>query len=176
MSDRVSAEGTQVEVTLAAPMRRVSAEGTQVEVTLAAPMRRVSGQGVMVEYLPDRTTLAPTTALYGYGLREYGEYDTPDVVDVTMAQGDTLDGNQVVMTGMDLVFAYNADSVAHAIHIESAKDPYQRYEDIDYVLDAGKYAVFGPFVPEGWIQANGRLHVDVNHKSVYLGTVRLVKG
>jgi hypothetical protein len=154
---------------------RLTTLGVMVEEAAVGAVR-LTTLGVMVEYVAGRTTLGATVALYGYGLRDVGGYDTPDQVDLEMAEADYQHGNQVVMSGGDLLVAYNPDGVAHLIHVESAKDPYQRYEDVDYWLGAGEYGVFGPFELDGWVQGDGRLWVDVDDWVVMLGVVRLGRG
>ncbi len=173
MARRISTIGVQIENRPTETSVRVTKLGVQTEIARAQTFRRVSALRVMVEYIPDRTVIQKTIALGSYGINGYGYYDVPELVDLGMFTSDLLHGNQVILTGTELLFAFNPTAAAHQVIIRSAKDPYQRYEDINYTLDPGHYAMFGPFELDGWVQTNGRLFVDTDDPAILLGCVQL---
>lgn len=145
---------------------RVTAERGLMEYALPSAAR-ITAERALMEYDPGRTTLTKTTALGAYG-----NYGVAHAADVTMQRPDLLNGNQIIATGRDLVLAYNLGSAAHSIAIDSSKDPYQRYEDINYQVGVGELAIFGPFEVDGWANAF-RILVDCDHWDLWLGVVAL---
>jgi len=116
-----------------------------------------------------RTSLTKTIALGGYG-----NYATAGVADLTMAVADTSNLNQFTANGNDLVIAHNTGGAAYTVTIPSAPDPYGRTKDIAaYQLDAGDYAIFGPFALSGWVQTDGKIYLQANNAAVKFGVVQL---
>jgi hypothetical protein len=116
-----------------------------------------------------RTSLTKTVAL-----GSYGNYATAGVADLTMTAADISNLNQFVTNGNDLVIAHNTGASAYTITITSMPDPFGRTKDIAaYQLDAGDYAIFGPFALTGWVQTDGKIYLQTNNAAVKLGVVQL---
>lgn len=116
-----------------------------------------------------RTPLVKTTAL-----GPYGDYSVANAADLTMAAGDVANKNDFPATGDDLVVAHNTGGSAYTLTVTSAPDPYGRTKDITaYSIGAGEYAVFGPLELTGWVQADGKIYLEVNNAAIKLGVVKL---
>jgi hypothetical protein len=115
-----------------------------------------------------RTSLTPLTALGAYGTY------SANAADLTMTAADTSNQNQCAMSAKVLLIAHNTGASEHTVTVTSVSDPYGRTGHITtYALGAGEYAVFGPFVPSGWVQSDGKLYFEANHAEVKLGVVKL---
>lgn len=96
-------------------------------------------------------------------------------VDLPMTAAIVADKEQVVMSGNDLLVAYNSGGAPYTITITSvAEGRTKRTGDITaYSLGAGEYAVFGPFEKSGWMQTDGKLYFEANNALVKFGVVGL---
>lgn len=116
-----------------------------------------------------RTTLTAKTALGG----KTNAY-TANAADLTMTGADVANMNDVVASGKDLIIAHNTGASPYTVTITSIADPFGRTGDITtYSMDAGEYAIFGPFGSDGWLQADGRLYFQASNVAVKFGIVRL---
>jgi hypothetical protein len=104
----------------------------------------------------------------------YGDYTAGDA-DLTVATADVDDKNKVTFSGSKiLLIAHNTDAGAHDITVSSVADEFGRTGDItDYSLGADEYAVFGPFVANGWKQSDGALYFEADDATVKFGIVEL---
>lgn len=116
-----------------------------------------------------RTSLTKTVAL-----GSYGNYATAGVAELIMAAADTANNNQFTANGNDLVIAHNTGGSACTITVISSADPFGRIKDITtYSIDAGDYAIFGPFALTGWVQSDGKIYLQASDASVKFGVVHL---
>ena len=91
-----------------------------------------------------------------------------------MAAADAVDQNEVVLGSKCLVVAHNTGAVERTVTVTSVADEYGRTGHITtYALAADDYAIFGPFVPKGWMQSGGELYLAADHAEVLLGVVAL---
>jgi len=119
--------------------------------------------------MADRVTLVKTTPLGAYG-----SYATINTADMTMAAADTDGKNQFVASGNELVVAFNSDSGAQTLTVNSVADPYGRTGNIaTYSIGAGEYAIFGPFRLDGWKQTDGKIYLEASSALVKLGVIAL---
>jgi hypothetical protein len=99
-----------------------------------------------------------------------------NAADLTMTAADTVNSEQVTLTGNELVIAWNSNAGAQTVTVSSVVDDMGRDGDITtYSIGAGEYAVFGPFDTEGWRQSDGKLYFEASHADVKLGVVKLVR-
>ncbi len=118
-----------------------------------------------------RTILTAMTALGPYNPDAYA---VASAADLTMAAADTGDGNAVVATDRQAVFAHNTNVGAQTVSVTSTNDPYgRRGHVVTYSIGAGEYAIFGPFKLLGWSQTNGQLYFNASHAEVKLGVINL---
>jgi len=119
--------------------------------------------------MADRVTLVKTTPLGAYA-----SYATINSADMVMAAADVSGYNQFVASGNDLVVAFNSDSGAQTLTINSVADPYGRTGNITtYSIGAGEYAIFGPFRQDGWMQTDGKIYLAASSALVKLGVITL---
>ena len=113
-----------------------------------------------------RTTLTKTTAPGGYASAG---------VTVTMAAADTVNKNQFVASGNDLVVAYNSSGGGLTVTIESSNDERGREEDITAeAIAAGAVRIFGPFKNLGWRQSGEQyIYLEASAADVLLGVIQL---
>ena len=115
-----------------------------------------------------RTSLTPLTALGAYG-----SYSA-NAADLAMTAADIVNQNQATFGTKILLIAHNTGGSAQTVTVTSVTDPYNRDGDITtYSVGAGEYAVFGPFVPAGWLQSDGKLYFEADSADVLFGLVRL---
>lgn len=96
--------------------------------------------------------------------------------DLTMTAADTVNKEEVALTGNELVVAHNTNAGAQTVTVSSVVDDMGRTGDITtYSLAADDYAVFGPFGLQGWRQSDGSLYFEASHADVKLGVVKLVR-
>lgn len=76
---------------------------------------------------------------------------------------DNVNGNSIVLTGNEIVIAFNSDVSAHTVTINSVGDQEGRTSDITALnIAAGAYQVFQRFPLNGWLQSDGTLHLSTN--------------
>jgi hypothetical protein len=93
---------------------------------------------------------------------------------LTQLAADTVNKEEVVITGKELVLAQNSDVGAHTVTITSVADNLGRTKDIAAVsLAAGELRIFGPFGLEGWRQSDGFLYFEANHATIKFSVLRL---
>ena len=93
---------------------------------------------------------------------------TANSVDLTFVAADATNKEQFVSSGKDLVLAYNSGVSTRTVTFTSVAHPKTgRTGDITtYSMQAGEYAVFGPFEREGWQQADGNIYMEASHADV----------
>lgn len=102
-----------------------------------------------------------------------GSYATAGVA-VTMTAADTVNKEQFVSTGKELVIAHNTGGSPYTVTITSVADEYGRSGDITaYSVAAGAIAAFGPFPVHGWRQSNDNIYLEANNTAVKFGVIVL---
>lgn len=92
---------------------------------------------------------------------------------LTDTAADVANGNDVVMSGNDLLIARNSGASPYTITIESAADQYGRTKNITAEsIAAGATRIYGPFPTHGWAQG-GRLNINGSNASVLLNVISL---
>ncbi len=92
---------------------------------------------------------------------------------LALAAGDAVNGNEVVHSGPLLIVAFNSGAAPYNVTVHSVPDRYGRSGDIVQAVNAGAYAVLGPFLPPGWMQPDGKLNIDVSNAAIELAAVKL---
>jgi hypothetical protein len=116
-----------------------------------------------------RTTLTAKTAV-----GSYASYAAANVADFTMTAADVANKNDVVAAGKQLIFAHNTGASERTITITSSADQYGRTGDVTaYAIQAGEYAVFGPFELSGWVQTDNKMYFESNNAEVKFGVLNL---
>jgi hypothetical protein len=106
-------------------------------------------------------------------LEHQGVTVSAGAADLAMEAADDVNGNDVDCTGKEILIVENTDSGAQTVTITAAPDEFGRTGAITtYSLDAGDYAIFGPFPTSGWRQTDGKLYIDASDALVYLGILR----
>jgi len=118
-----------------------------------------------------RQTLTKLTALGTFPALQ----PAANSADLTMTAADTVNKEQFVASGNDLIIAHNTGASPHTITVTSVADGQtKRTGDITaYSLGAGEYAALGPFAKQGWVQADGKIYLEANHAEVKFGVVQL---
>lgn len=112
-----------------------------------------------------RTNLAKTAAPGGY---------TDAGVVVTETAIDTVNGNQFVLTGNEIIIVRNTDVAQQTVTVTSVADPYGRTNDITgHAIAAGALAVFGPFPAIGWKQTDGMLYISGSSANLRVSVIKL---
>ena len=113
-----------------------------------------------------RQTLTKLTALGAFNAY------AANAADLTMTAADVANKEQFACSGKDLIFVHNTDAGVQTVTITSVDDAYGRAENITtYSMAAGEYAVFGPFVKHGWMQADGNIYLEASAATVKIGVV-----
>lgn len=92
---------------------------------------------------------------------------------VTMTAATPATGNRFLVSGNDLILAYNAGATGRRFYVEGATNAWGRSVVIDEALAAGQMKIFGPLRPEGWMQTDGAIWISGTHAEVTFGIVRL---
>lgn len=89
--------------------------------------------------------------------------------------GDVGNGNDVVLTGKDILLVWNSDgAVQRTFTITSQPDPYGRSQHITaQALDAGEFAIFGPVPLSGWADANRKLNLASSNAAIKFAVITL---
>lgn len=94
--------------------------------------------------------------------------------DLAWTAADVSNGNSFVMSGKEMIFVTNSDSVSHNVTISSAPDVLGRTKDIGpYAVGAGKVSVFGPFNTHGWRQSDRSFYLAGDNAQIKFAIVRL---
>lgn len=104
-----------------------------------------------------------------------GSYPTAGVT-VTFTAADITDKNTFVLTGHDLVIAWNQHATDPAtVTINSVANTRGRTKDItaDSLL-AGEMHMYGPFKElEGWVQSGGGLNLEASAADIKFAVIAL---
>lgn len=81
-------------------------------------------------------------------------------VQLTWINSDNVNGNDVTLTGREILFVWNDTAAAVTVTVQSVADPYGRTGNVSRSVPAGQYYAFQRFPTDGWLQADGRLWID----------------
>lgn len=95
-----------------------------------------------------------------------------DSADFAWTVGDPPNDHQFKVTGKEFVLVRNTGAGAQTVTFVSTADPFKRKDDIAYSIGAGEFACFGPFLPEGWAQTDGFLHIDIASADLQFAVLR----
>lgn len=96
---------------------------------------------------------------------------------LTFAVADASNGDQVLLTGREIIIAYNSHaSTTYTLAVTSVADPETgRTGDISATnIAAGAFKMIGPLASEGWRQTDGYLYLNANNASIQFAVIRLV--
>ena len=94
----------------------------------------------------------------------------------TLSGADFADGAGFPLTGRELLLVRNDNAGAQTITIDAVADKFRRGAAnwiATYSIGIGEYAVFGPFPPTGWRQADGQLYFDVTAADLSFAVIRI---
>lgn len=87
---------------------------------------------------------------------------------------DTVNFDEFVMTGKEILIAQNTGASPHTISIDSVADAYGRLGDIAAdSIAAGAFEMYGPFPTSGWKQSDGTLNFEADNAEVEFAVIRL---
>lgn len=99
---------------------------------------------------------------------------TADASDLVFAVAGTYtDGEGWLNTGREILIAYNSGASPYTVTITSVAYLGRTGDITTYSLSAGEFAVFGPFDPKGWNQADGMVYVVGSNASVKFAVIQL---
>lgn len=96
---------------------------------------------------------------------------TPNTLSFTAA--DDVNGNQTLLTGRELLIAYNSDSLDHTVTVSSVACPHSRTGDASVTITAGSYVVFQMFPTTGWRQSDGYLYYNADSSTVKFAVIKI---
>jgi len=111
-----------------------------------------------------RTTISPISTPAPYA---------PSSNTLTFTAADDVNGNQVLLTGREIIIAYNSDSVDHTITVSSVACPHDRTGDATKTIAAGEYELFQMFPTLGWQQADGYLYFSSDSATVKFVVIKV---
>lgn len=94
---------------------------------------------------------------------------------IAWGAADTSNKNQIVLTGRELVIAWNSGATSRTVTVTSVADRYGRTKDIAaQAIAPGEHIVYAcGLSPEGWQQADGNLYLEATHAEVKFGVLKL---
>lgn len=117
-----------------------------------------------------RQTLTAFTAVGPYPALQ----PAANSLDLAFTAANATDKEEVIVRGPTLLIAQNTGAGARTVTVTSVADDKRRTGDITaYPIDAGEFAVLGPFNADGWMQSDGKLYFEASHSEVKWAVVRL---
>jgi len=99
---------------------------------------------------------------------------TADTADIVFAVAGTYtDGEGWANTGREILLAYNSGASPYTVTISSVAYLGRVGDVTAYSLAAGEFAMFGPFDPKGWNQADGMVYVVGSNALVKFCVIQL---
>lgn len=120
-----------------------------------------------------RSTLTPQT-LQGNKVTAYAVAESADITYEVTTGLLTVNGDQFVSSGNDIVICRNDQAGAQTITFYTAVDPYGLSDEISaYSIGIGEYAIFGPFQTVPWRQTDGNVYLGTSHADVLIAIIAL---
>ena len=92
---------------------------------------------------------------------------------VTMTAADTVNKEQTVLTGSEIIIAHNAGATPRNVTITSVADP--RTGRVGHItsdpIAAGAIKAYGPLGLAGWRQGDGTVYFEADHADVKFGVL-----
>lgn len=103
-----------------------------------------------------------------------GAYPSAGVA-ITFTAADTVNKEQFVFTGREMVIARNVGASTRTVTLTSAANARGRVKHISAEnIAAGAQRVYGPFTnKDGWQQSGGYFFLEANHAEVEFAVVQL---
>ncbi len=102
-----------------------------------------------------------------------GAYATAGVV-LTFLAADTVNDEETLLTGQELVIAQNTTGGALTVTISAVNDPFNRSVDLAAdSIPANSFKIYGPFKTLGWQQTDGNLYFSGSAVGIEFAVVRL---
>lgn len=93
---------------------------------------------------------------------------------VTFTAADAVNGNQIALTGRELLLIQNNGGSSATYTVSSVADGLGRLGDITAAsIAAGAIVTLGPFGIEGWQQSDGYLYLSGSSSSVRFAVLKL---
>ncbi len=96
-------------------------------------------------------------------------------LDIAFTAADVANGNQVKITGRELLLVKNSDPAnPYTFTLDSVPDGCNREGDITaYSLAAGEYAAFWLGSITGWRQVDGYLYLNANNAAILFAIIAI---
>lgn len=91
----------------------------------------------------------------------------------TWASADVANGNQVALTGEEVLLVWNSDAASQTVTITSARLKGRLANAPAASLAAGAYAVWPQFPVAGW-GVSGQLQINASHANVKFAVLKLI--
>lgn len=102
-----------------------------------------------------------------------GSYDY-DGLDLTLAAMDVTNKNDFPATGRELVIVKNDHAtLSKQVTISSVADSLGRTKDIVKSIAVGAFAMFGPILQAGFLQADGKIYLEGDDALLKVAVIRL---
>jgi hypothetical protein len=99
---------------------------------------------------------------------------TADSADVVFnVAGTYTDGEGWANTGREVLMVQNSGASPYTVTITSVAYLGRVGDITTYSLAAGEFAIFGPFDPKGWNQADGQVYVAGSNALVKFAVIQL---
>ena len=105
-----------------------------------------------------RVTHTPKALTVGYPTLQ----PPANSLDVAFLAADTVNDEQVVHTGKEMILAQNTDAGAQTVTITSVAINGRTGDVTAYSIGAGEFAYFGPYPTKGFRQTNGFLYFEAS--------------
>lgn len=92
---------------------------------------------------------------------------------VTWTAVDNSNGDQVVLTGQEILLFRNDNASSRTVTITSVADEKGRTGNLTLSLNNGEYAAFQATKVGGWLQSDGNLYFTASGGDVYVAILKL---
>lgn len=89
------------------------------------------------------------------------------------AAADTVNKDEFLLTGREIILISNTDVSSHDVVITSVADPYGRTGDLTVTVAASTMKAVYIGDRSGWMQGGGTLYIDADDATVELAVLRL---
>ena len=91
----------------------------------------------------------------------------------TFVAHDTVNENEFVLTGREILLIQSTDAGVQDVVISSTPDSFGRTQDLTVAVAAGADVALAFLTREGWMQPEGTLHLDCTVATIAYAVLRL---
>lgn len=92
---------------------------------------------------------------------------------VTWTAIDNVNGDEVVLTGQEILLFRNDNASSRTITITSVAGAEKRTGDLTLALSQNEYAAFQATKLSGWLQSDGKLYFTSSGSDTYVAILKL---